>query len=145
MPARPAEQRGASQRPGEVRSLMPDLSYRAPTGLELEFLRVATHGFSELSEQIESCAIADYDPTGWCYVRATAGPPSRTANPHKGPDLKTGDPSDPFVQIILWTNDAGMLNRVEIVDYGLGPSLENPYQVFVGAAKNGCLEYPVKG
>jgi hypothetical protein len=120
---------------------MTAVSYRVPTDLELAFLRIVTRGFPELAEQIESCEVADYDPTGWCYVCATWGPPSPIANPADGPTLKTGDPNHPFVEIILWTNDGGMLKSVEIVDYGLGPSLDNPYQLFVDAAKSGRLDY----
>jgi hypothetical protein len=115
--------------------------YRAPTDLELTFLRVVTRGFPELAEQIESCDLAEYDLTGWCYVRATCGPPLLTANPHDGPTLKTEDPNHPFLEIILWTNDAGMLKSVELVDYGPAPSLHNPYQLFVDAAKSGHLKY----
>lgn len=117
---------------------MAEVSYRAPSDLELAFLRAVTRGYPELAEQIESCTIADYDPTGWCYVRATFGPPSPISNPHDGPTLKTDDPHHPFLEIILWTNDAGMLKSVEIVDYG-EPSLGDPYRLFVDAANNGRL------
>jgi hypothetical protein len=119
--------------------------YRAPTALELAFLRAVTLGFPELADQIESCEVADYDPTGWCYVRVISGQPSRVVNPIDGPTLTTGDPNNPFVEIILWTNDDGMLKSVEIVDYGLGPSHDDPYKLFADAAKGGRLEYRFKG
>ncbi|MGC2405478.1 MAG: hypothetical protein WA431_03630 [Candidatus Cybelea sp.] len=121
------------------------VGYRAPNDLELAFLRVVTRGFPELVEQIESCTIADYDPTGWCYVRATCGPPSLIGNPHDGPTLKTADPNHPFLEIILWTNDAGMLKSVEIVDYGLDALVDEPYRLFVDAANNGRLDYRFRG
>jgi hypothetical protein len=120
-------------------------NYRAPTELESAFLRVVTQGFPELESQIESCEVTDYDPTGWCYVHVTCGPPSPTANPVDGPTLKTGDPNNPFVETILWTNDAGMLKSVEVVEYGRGPSPDNPYELFVEAAKSRRLDYRLKG
>ena len=116
-------------------------NYHTPTALELAFLRAVTHGFPELETQIESCEVANFDPTGWCYVCAPSGPPSPVVSPADGPTLKGNDPNNPFVEILLWTNNAGMLKSVEIVDYGRGPSLDNPYQLFVDAAKNGSLEY----
>jgi hypothetical protein len=120
---------------------MTGVSYRAPSDLELAFLRIVTRGFPELAEQIESCTVADYDPTGWCYVRATCGPPSSIANPHDGPTLKTGNPNHPFLEIILWTNDDGMLKSVEVVDYALDALVDDPYRLFVDAANRGRLDY----
>ena len=119
---------------------MPEVSYHTPSDLELSFLRIVTRGFPELAEQIESCKVADYDPTGWCEVRATCGPPYFIANPEDGPGLKTGDPKIPYIEILLWTNEAGMLKEVEIVQYGDG-YFSNPYQLFVDAANSGSLEY----
>jgi len=120
-------------------------NYHAPTDIELAFLRVVARGFPELEKQIESCEVAHYDPTGWCYVRAICGPPSPIVNPGEGPALRTDDPNNPFVEVLLWTNDAGMLKSVEIVEYGCGPSLHKPYQLFVDAANSACLEYRFKG
>lgn len=88
-------------------------------------MRVVTHGFPELEKQIECCEVADYDPTGWCCVRVTRVPPSPIVNPADGPTVRTGDPKNPFLEIILWTNIAGMLKSAEIVDYG-APPLEDP-------------------
>jgi hypothetical protein len=65
-------------------------------------------------------------------------------NPVDGPTLKTGDPDNLFVEIILWTNDAGMLKSVEVVQYGRELSPYNPYQLFVDAAKSERLNYRLK-
>lgn len=120
--------------------------YRTPSELELVFLRAVTRGYPELEKQIESCEVADYDPAGRCYVHSTGGPPSAIVNPADGPTLDAREPHKLHVDILLWTNEAGMLKAVEIVDYGtLPPSLGRPYQLFVDAAKRGCLEYAVQG
>lgn len=120
--------------------------YRTPSELELVFLSVVTRGYPELEKQIESCEVADYDPAGWCYVHSTGGPPSAIVNPADGPTLDTREPHKLHIDILLWTNEAGMLKTVEIVDYGtLPPSLGHPYQLFLEAAKRGCLEYAVQG
>ncbi len=119
-------------------------NYRAPTDLERAFLRVVTLGFPELEKQIECCEVAPYDPTGWCYVRVDCGPPLPIHNPADGPSLSSDDPNHPFIEILLWTNDDGMLKWVEIVDYGPKPTLENAYQLFVDAAKSGRLGYRFK-
>jgi hypothetical protein len=120
---------------------MAAVHYRAATDLEYQFLKVVTRGFPELAEQVERCEVAEYDPTGWCCVRVTCGPSSPIVNPASGPTLKTDDPDHPFVEILLWTNGAGSLERVEIVDYGPAASIDNPYTLFVEAAKRGRLKY----
>ncbi len=48
-----------------------------------------------------------------------------------GPTIITVEP-EMFIEILLWTNEAGMLSEIEIVEYG--STLGNPYQVFVDAS-----------
>ena len=117
-------------------------AYRRPTELEKDFLRVATRGYPLLENQIEDCEIADYDPTGWCYVRVLEGMPF-SARPAQGPKLRMDDPAMTFVELLLWTNEAEMLECVEVVEYGSGGFSEPPYRVFVDASSNvgGRLEY----
>ena len=119
--------------------------YHPPSALELAFLRTVTRGYPELQKQIESCEVADYEPTGWCSVYSAGGPPSNTVNPAQGPSLNTGEPDNLNLEALLWTNEAGMLKAVEIVDYGIPGAPSHPYELFVDAARRGCLEYETQG
>lgn len=116
--------------------------YRLPTNLEREFLRVITRGYPELERQIESCEIADYDPVGWCNVHVIEGPPSPIRFMAEGPTLLMVDPQM-FIEILIWTNEIGMLSKIEIVEYG--SHLDDPYATFVAAssAVPPCLKYRV--
>lgn len=109
-------------------------NYHPPTEVEREFLRIVTRGYLELEHQTESCEISEYDATGWCYVPVLDGPPSpiQYRYPADGPRFLTGDSIVPFVETLLWTNDAGMLAEIEIIEYG--DSRDDPYRVFAEAA-----------
>ena len=121
-------------------------AYRRPTELEREFLGVATRGYPLLEAQVEDCEIAEYDPTGWCYVRVLEGMPFY-ARPAQGPRLETGNAADPFYELLLWTNAMGLLEHIEIVEYGLGHSSTRPYELFVAAARGtgGRLTFKTNG
>jgi hypothetical protein len=122
---------------------MSEKLYRSPTDLERAFLRVVTRGYPELESQIESCEMADYDPTGWCYVRVRGGTPSPIHQYADGPSLITGERRLPdlCLETILWTNEQGILHTIEIVNY-LDSVVENPLRAFVdAAAKPSGLKY----
>jgi len=108
------------------------MNYRVPTQEERAFLRVVTRGYSELEAQAESCEIADYDPDGWCHVRVREGQSAAMRGHVDGPTLQTDEPVKTFVETILWTNEAGLLSTVEIVDYL--KVLGEPYRAFLEAA-----------
>jgi hypothetical protein len=118
-------------------------SYREPTAVELAFLRVVCRGQREIERQLESCRIAEYDPTGWCDVWVVDGPPSSLRYHASGPALKRGEDQHPdlYLDTILWVNHAGMLESVEILDY-LDVLTDDPYAVFVEAAERDELVYP---
>lgn len=139
----------------------PQRTYRTPTANELAFLRIATRHDPELRMQIETCEIADYDLTGWCYVRVSAGPPCRCEGPVQGPRLmveaseivisasvlrfvnSSGEHGEvhsdalpamerTLVELLLRRDENGMLSSIEVVFYGFG-QLVNAYDVFVAA------------
>lgn len=121
---------------------MPAENYHTPTGLERAFLRVVTTGYPELQRQVEACEVDDYDEDGYCDVHVLVGPPSPIVSGQAdGPRLVPSTPSEPFAEIILWTDERGMLSTVEIVDFGSG--LATPYQAFTAAAESTppALEY----
>lgn len=106
-------------------------AYHDPSPLEMNFLRVVTHGYAELRRQIHSCRIADFDPEGWCYVLTLDGP--RVSSKRlEGPTLLSDDLAVPPVETILLINGQGMLHIIEIIDYGR--PLTNLYEAFVEAA-----------
>jgi hypothetical protein len=107
-------------------------TYRAPTELELAFLRVVARGYPKLEQQVESCQIADYDRDGWCYVRVVPGQSPGMHFHLDGPTLQAEEPVKLFVDTILWTNEDGLLTTVEVVDYR--NALDEPYPAFVEAA-----------
>jgi hypothetical protein len=115
-------------------------TFRTPTDLERAFLRAVTEGYPELREQIESCLVADYDPDGYCDVKVLSGPamPKRIAQ-YVGPSLLNDMPGSSLVDSILWVDDHGFLNNVEIVDYGA--RRDDIYQRFVTAAAESRLTY----
>jgi hypothetical protein len=116
--------------------------FRAPTELELAFLRAVTDGYPELREQIESCLVADYDPDGYCDVQILGGPPTpRRMAQYEGPSLVSDIPDSPLVDTILWVDQRGFLDNVEIVDYGA--RRDDAYQRFVTAAAESRLTYHV--
>ncbi len=62
--------------------------------------------------------------------------------------MQTGSSEVPLVGTILWTDVAGMLESIEIVEYGVGrmfSDIEPPYRFFVDAAAacSSALEYHV--
>ncbi len=122
---------------------MAQKTFRDPTDIERSFLRIASRGHAEIERQIESCRVADYDPTGWCDVLVLTGPPSPIRFHADGPALRRGDSEYPdlFVQTMLNVNEAGMLESVEIVHYA-GTMPATPYGLFVEAAHRNELVYP---
>jgi len=111
--------------------------YRSPTDLEQAFLRVITRGYPDLESQIEPCEIAEYDPLGWCHIRTVGGRPSQIRHNAEGPQVQTGRSDVPLIGTIMWTNIAGMLESIEILEYGIGRLFrgdETPYRLFVNAA-----------
>jgi len=116
--------------------------FHAPDDQERAFLRTVTKGYPELQAQVESCKVDQYDPEGYCDVLVISGPPSPIADSCDGPSL-FDDPSLPEVDTILWINDVGFLDSVEIVGYG--SLLNSIYQRFGDAAKASRLRYRYPG
>jgi hypothetical protein len=110
------------------------ISYRPPTDLEQAFVRVVTHGYPDLQSQIPSFQIAEYDSLGWCHIHVLTGKPSQIRHNAEGPLLRTGRPDVPLLGTIMWTDCLGMLESIEIVEYGIGQIGEPPYRLFVDAA-----------
>ncbi len=111
--------------------------YRVPTELEQAFLRVVTRGYADLESQIGTCEIAEYDPLGWCDIHVLGGPPSQIRHNAEGPSMQTGRSDVPLIGTIMWTDVAGMLESIEIIEYGVGRLFgddEPPYRLFVDAA-----------
>jgi hypothetical protein len=115
--------------------------FRPPTDAERAFLRIVARGHSELERQIETCELADDDPTGWCDVNVLGGPPAPIRDMVDGPALISDDPQFPFVETFLWTDDRGLLSSVEFLAFG---QLAEPYDLFVkaAAANPSRLRYP---
>jgi hypothetical protein len=115
--------------------------YREPTEIERAFLRIVSRGYNEIEQQIESCRIADYDPTGWCDVEVTEGPPSPIRYHAQGPAVRTGPAEQPtlYLESVLAVSTEGFLESIEIVRY-VG-DVESPYSIFVEAARHGELLY----
>jgi hypothetical protein len=114
-------------------------NFHPPSELERAFLRAVTDGHRELREQIESCLVADYDPDGYCDVKILGGPPSpKRMDKYMGPSLVNG-PNSPLVDSILWVDERGFLDNVEIVEYGARSG--DVYERFVSAATESRLTY----
>jgi hypothetical protein len=117
-------------------------NYRTPTDAERAFLRVITRCYPELAEQIESCEITDYDPTGYIEVRVLGGPrcPVTVKEPIDGPALDAGDNGVPAIDILLWLTDERMLKTIEVIEWGSG-TLDNLYGKFANAEGTDKLLY----
>ena len=120
--------------------------YRLPTSVERKFLRIVTRDYPELASQVESCEIADYDSTGWCYLRPLGGLPSPIRYHAEGPDVRTATAEAPLIGTIIWTDRLGMLESIEILAYGgrEAHGEQAPYGLFVDAAEKepSLLRYP---
>ena len=118
------------------------MTYRMPTDRERCFLVILTHGHPELERQVESCEISDYDPTGYYEVCVISGPPVPQPayhHPIDGPAVM-GNPKYPLFEVLLWINDRGLLDSIEILEVradGMAEyhSTTNPVEIFIDAAE----------
>jgi len=116
------------------------------TATEREFLRAATRDYPELRQQIEQCEISDVDVEGTCWVTTRVGSPLAeflVGNaPAAGPEIASMDaPGCVSAGILLWTDSAGMLERIEMYAAGEArwPAV---LEAFVAATRAGRLVYP---
>jgi hypothetical protein len=116
--------------------------FHAPNEVEQSFLQLVTLGYPELQAQATSCEVDDYDPDGYCDVHVISGPPSRCKGSCDGPSLREA-PNLPEVDSILWINDEGFLESVEIVGYGL--PVNDIYKRFIDGAMASKLRYKHTG
>jgi hypothetical protein len=114
----------------------------APNGVERSFLQLVTLGYPELQAQETSYEVDNYDPDGYCDVRVISGPPSPVKGSCDGPSLHDA-PNLPGIHTILWINDEGFLDNIEIV--GFGESVNNIYKRFIEGARASKLRYKHTG
>jgi hypothetical protein len=119
---------------------MADTEYHTPTAAELAFLRIVTRGYPELEAQVELCEISAYDPTGYCDVRVRSGPPFRRERVD-GPSLVVHDSGPRFIETLLWLNEDGFLDNIEVIEYS--DRTDNVYGRFIESARNGNLTYRI--
>lgn len=121
---------------------MSEVRFRAPNEVERSFLQIVTLGYPELEAQVMSCEVDDYDSDGYCDIHVISGPPSPVKGSCDGPSLREA-PHLPEVDTILWINNEGLLESVEIVGYGA--PVDNIYERFVEGAKASKLRYKHAG
>lgn len=121
-------------------SLMADPEYHTPTAEELSFLRIVTRGYPELEAQVESCEVSAYDPAGYCDVRVGSGPPFRRERVD-GPSLGIQDSGPRFVETLLWMNEDGFLNTIEVIEYP--DFMGNVYERYIESARDAHLTYRI--
>ena len=121
-----------------------------PTHRERRFLRIVAHGHPELECQVESCEISDYDPTGYYEVDVLGGPPAPVTayHPINGPAV-TGNPKVPYFEVLLWTNERGLLDSIEVLESrgdftAAYDGTTDPVEIFIEAAEANParLRYP---
>ncbi|MGH3573631.1 MAG: hypothetical protein ACRDUW_17710 [Pseudonocardiaceae bacterium] len=117
---------------------MSDYRFHDPDAVELAFLRIVTHGYLELTAQIESCEVDDFDSTGYCDVHVISGPSLGRGAMCDGPSLVDREDQSE-TDTILWVNDSGYLYSIEIVGYG--QPLGDVYARFIKAASCAQLRY----
>lgn len=116
------------------------LVYREPTAVERQFLAIITRGNATFEAQIAHAEIAEYDPTGWSYIRVAPGSAPSMWSSVEGPSLDEVSPDGVrlYIETILWPNSEGMLEAVEIIEYARRRS-DSPYARFIDADARGTL------
>jgi hypothetical protein len=115
-----------------------DNTFHEPSELERAFLRIVTRGYPAFEQQIDACEVSTYDPAGWLRVRVPKGLPGYFCAPGDGPILEGPWPT-PRVDIMLWTDKSGLLEDVEVIEYG--DPLPDVLTAFVDAARSQKLSY----
>jgi hypothetical protein len=114
----------------------------APNEVERSFLQIVTLGYPELHAQVMSCEVDDYDLDGYCDIHVISGPSAPVKGSCDGPSLREAT-NLPEIDTILWINDEGFLENVEVVGYGA--PVDNIYERFIEGARASKLRYKHTG